>query len=139
MLSLLNGLWYGPAAVALTDHLVEDEQTAPTDSEVRFRLNSSGVAQSYTTTDAAYTDISGEWLASGLNSDFESRATLLTGTLTSGTTGTWQVLSTSREWTVAFTGANGNKECSFTLEIRRVSDSVVVATATITLRAVVTP
>jgi hypothetical protein len=79
---------------------------------------------------------SGTWLGAGSASDYDCRATVTSGTLSSGTAGTWLNLGTSRTWskndpaagTLALT-------CVMTLEIRRASDLVVVATSTVTLRA----
>ena len=69
----------------------------------------------------------------GFKTNFEARVTTTSGTLTSGTTGTWQSLgTTSREWYVERDTA-GLKSCSFTLEIR--TGTTVVLTKSITLRA----
>ena len=62
-----------------------------------FRLNTSGIAEklvriTYTTLET--------WLAFGTAGNYECRATLDSGTLTSGTTGSWLALSSSREWKV---------------------------------------
>jgi hypothetical protein len=67
------------------------------------------------------------WLDSGSAGSFEARATLLSGALSTGTTGVWQVLSTTRTWTAAL--------ASIKIEIRRVSDGVILDTATISLEA----
>lgn len=61
---------------------------------------------------------------------FEVRATLNSGSLDAGTTGSWLALSTSRTWS---TGA-GNT-ANLTIEIRRASDSTVLDSATIDLDA----
>jgi hypothetical protein len=79
---------------------------------------------------------SGTWLGAGAASDYDCRLTITSGTLSSGTAATWLNLGTSRTWskndpaagTLALTGIG-------TLEIRRASDLVVVATSTLTLRA----
>jgi hypothetical protein len=67
------------------------------------------------------------WLDSGSAGSFEARATLLSGALTTGTTGVWQALSTTRTWTATL--------ASIKIEIRRVSDGVILDTATISLEA----
>lgn len=69
---------------------------------------------------------SGTWLIRGTGADFEVRASGRTGSLPSGTFDTWLPLSSTRTWTL--TSSSGvDKTCSFTLEIRRASDGVVVA------------
>lgn len=62
---------------------------------------------------------------------FESRWTTLTGSLSTGTAGTWQGLSTSRTW--SRTGVGVDTSCTGTLEIRRISSGAVVATCSVTL------
>ncbi len=105
----------------------------PTNAEARYRLNSSGIEQSYISDDLFYTNI-GTWLVSGTNSQFEVRATETSGTVSTGTVGSWLVLSTSREWTVARTTI-GTKSVTLTIEIRKASTGVIVATATAQLDA----
>jgi len=82
---------------------------------------------------AVYTTV-WAWLTGGVAADYEARWTNVSGTLTAGTAGSWQVLSTTREWNVQ-RSVLGVKACQGTLEIRRVSDGVVMATATIDLSA----
>lgn len=123
----------GDAAAALQVQLTDDtafhEVNDPSDATASYSLNSGGTVSG--------TGISGySWLLIGSNSDYEARATLLSGTLTSGTTGSWQALSTTRTWTRNRTTI-GQNTASITLEIRRVSDSVVLDSATITLDALV--
>lgn len=77
---------------------------------------------------------SGTWLLRGLNSDFECRATGFSGSaLASGVLNTWQSLSASRSWSLA-ASSSVEKACTFTLEIRRASDGVVVASAVVTIK-----
>lgn len=84
--------------------------------------------------------ISGEWarpIDAGNGALYEARVTVTSGTLTTGTTGTWLALSSQRDWDVQRSTV-GSKACTFTLEIRRVSDSVVVASASYTITATIT-
>jgi hypothetical protein len=70
------------------------------------------------------------WLLSGLNSDYQVRLTVVSGTTPGGSSsGSWLSLGTSRSWTLTTPGDFN----SVTVEIRRVSDSVVIATATVTM------
>lgn len=65
---------------------------------------------------------------------FEARATVTSGTLTSGTAGSWLALSSTRDWSRNRTSV-GTDICVFTLEIRRVGSATVADSATITLEA----
>ena len=133
--------FYGASSV-VTDVVVSDQSYSDTNDcgggacsgITRYRLNSSGVVEKFTLTANSYSTLE-TWLIVGSNSDYQSRVTVTSGTLTSGTTNTWQALSTSREWELAGAVGGGTytDTCIFTIEIRRVSDSVVVDSATITL------
>jgi hypothetical protein len=61
---------------------------------------------------------------------FEVKATVLSGNLPSGTIGSWVNTGSSHTWGFSSTS---EKECDLGLEIRRVSDSVVVGSATINI------
>lgn len=101
----------------------------PLDADARYQLASSGAGTG--------TGISGwTWLTSGLNSDYEVEADLVSGALTSGITGTgvWSGLGTTRTWVCQQTTI-GTKTATLNLRIRRVSDGVVVGAATVTITA----
>lgn len=98
-----------------------------------YRLNSSGIAE--VLDDVTYATLE-TWLLSGAASDCEVRVTLSSGTLSSGTTDTWQNLGTSRSWTVVA----GNfypefVEAEIVVEIRDAMTLTILDTATITLQA----
>ena len=96
-----------------------------------YRLNTSGIAEERD--GASYSTLE-TWLSAGSSSGYECRATVTFGTLTSGTTGTWLALSTSREWYVE-QGSVGTNTCEFTVEIRNATTLAVVDSAAITLEA----
>ena len=76
------------------------------------------------------------WLLSGVNSDYQVRATLLSGGPLSGTAGTWQACSTSRTWTVSDAVADANEvAASVLIEIRDVATTTVLTSATIAMSA----
>jgi hypothetical protein len=104
-----------------------------------YRLNSSGTAEATSVTAGnAYVAISLEWLVYGSAGDYESFMHQDSGdALTSGTMDTWQVLSSTRTWTLVGSGSDLAASC--TLQIRRASDSVVLDTATITFEALGAP
>lgn len=123
----------GPGgSVAISDQSPYTYNITPTSSTAEYSLKNDGVAQYIDS--VGTTPISGEWLVSGSAADFEVRATATSGTLTYGTTGSWESLGTTRAWGVTRTTI-GIKSCTLTIEIRRASDGVVLDSATITLSA----
>lgn len=105
---------------------VSSSSAAPSSAIVSLSLNSSGAYSASGDSGSA----SGTWLTAGTNSDFEAR---MTGTGDSpGTLNTWQALSTTRSWGFN-SSTSGLLSFSGTLEIRRVVDSVVVASSTVSL------
>jgi hypothetical protein len=73
-----------------------------------------------------------DYTYSSTPTDFEIRATLISGTAPVGTFGSWLSLgSIARSWYYAASGAI--KNCLITFEARRVSDFVVVETASVSL------
>lgn len=77
---------------------------------------------------------SSDWLDFGASSSYEVRATLTSGTLDSGTTGSWLSLSTTQTWSIS-QGIVGVNTAAITIEIRNATTGVVVDTAYITLYA----
>lgn len=75
------------------------------------------------------------WIQNSTNyGGYECRATVTSGTLTSGTTGTWLALSTSRSWS-RDAGAATLEEAVITVEIRDATTLEVKDSASITIRA----
>ena len=66
------------------------------------------------------------WLLSGPSSSYEVQATVTSGTLTSGTTGSYLALSSSRTWSVV-RSTLGTSDATISVTIRKIakpSDSV---------------
>lgn len=77
------------------------------------------------------------WLLSGLNSDYQVRAILNAGDTPSGDSlNAWLSLASTRDWTLTQTGI-GLKQCTLVIQIRRVSDLVVIDSATVDIDATV--
>jgi len=78
----------------------------------------------------------GDWIipkgAAGGN--FEVQATIVSGSVSSGTTGSWLALSSDRTWTRSQV-TSGTSTVVLTIEIRRVGTTTVLATCTRTLVA----
>jgi hypothetical protein len=123
----------GGARVSITNQGVSDVQPSPNPAFAGYRLTSSGEAQTDTNDTPSWTRVE-DWIrpTSAAPGSYEVRATLNSGTLTSGTTGSWLALSTTREWTVERT-LNGISSANLTIEIRR--GTTVLDSATVTLTA----
>lgn len=119
----------GAGSVTLTDAAYTNAVIDPMNASAGFSLSSGGTAMG--SGGASYT-----WLNSGTNSDYEVMADNVVGTYSSGTTNTWLVLSTTRAWTRTRT-IPGESEVTARFRIRRASDGIVLATATISLTATV--
>jgi hypothetical protein len=80
---------------------------------------------------------SGEWLSGGTTSAYEAQIVATgTGTMSGSTTGSgvWNALGTNRKWTVTQTYLSLPLTKTLAVTIRRISDSVTMDTATITLQ-----
>ena len=126
-----NIVWQVPT-VSITDQSIY--VTRPSGiATAGYRLNSSGIAESLSNLTYSTAET---WLLSGAASNYEVRATLSLGTLSSGTTGTWQNLGTSSSWTVACSTFDASpSEAIISVEIRDATTLLVLDTATITLSA----
>lgn len=82
----------------------------------------------------------GDWIApkAAAGAAYEARATIVSGTLSSGTTGSWAALSSPQGWTRNRAGV-GTTTCVIDVEVRLAATGTVLDTVRITLRAVVTP
>jgi hypothetical protein len=78
----------------------------------------------------------GDWIVpkASAPSDYEVRATLVSGTLSTGTTGSWLALSSNRSWTLTRVVVGVADQVELTIEIRKGSGATL-ASATVTLDA----
>jgi hypothetical protein len=99
-----------------------------------YTLESDGDVMS-ATTDGGSVD-AGDWIDPKANapSDYEVQATLVSGTLSTGTTGSWLALSSNRSWTLQRVTVGVATQVTLTIEIRKGSGAVL-ASATVTLDA----
>lgn len=107
--------------------------TSPASATATFTLNSNGSRNGGS--GSTWVTPTGSTIISGL---FEAFVTVTSGSLTSGTSGSWINLGTTRNWTRQQAGV-GSSTCIFTLQIRRASSGVVLGTSTVTLQADVSP
>lgn len=98
-----------------------------------YRLNLSGDVEQLV--QATYTDI-GDWITpkSAAGANYEARATLVSGSIASGTLNTWLALSASRQW-FCQQASIGTQSATLTIEIRNASTLSVLASASIFLEA----
>lgn len=76
----------------------------------------------------------GDWITPQTNmSLYSARMTIVSGGSTSGTFATWLNLGTTRTWTLS--GGSGGVDATWTIEIRRDSDSALMDSATLTVHA----
>ena len=116
-------------SVEITDQTITSTTIG---TSAKYQLNTSGDAQ-YDAGAGSYSNISGEWMLSGASSDYECRMQVVSGTVSTGTTGpSWQALSSTRTWTVSTTVGN-DKSFVGTLSIRDAATLTVLDSCTITL------
>lgn len=125
------------ALVALSSRTVYDVKDSGI-ATAKFKLDGDGLV--YTMRNyydsGTYQAAVGEWLLSGAAADYEHRATILSGTLTSGTTGTWLGGGTDREF-VKSVSATGTDEVVLLVETRLTNTTATLAQAEITLKGTV--
>lgn len=123
----------GVISVAVIDDLT-DSEPSPTDASVSIRFNTNGDIETYTTIAAVYATI-GTWKASGdVTANYEILATLNSGSVTSGTTGTRVALTTSPAWVRTRTNnADGTDIANITFAIYPVGALSPAASKTINL------
>lgn len=80
--------------------------------------------------------LSYDWLIGGSASDYEVRADIVSGSLSSGTTGSWLPLSSSRFWNLTRT-VIGSINCQMTVRIRHAVSTVELASCSVLLTATV--
>lgn len=107
----------------------------PTDATAQYELTNGGDIR-LTVSNNTVSD-TGDWMSpkvAALATNYEVFATLNSGTLTAGTTGSWLGLETTRTWTRNRTSV-GSNTAELALEIRRKGTTTVLASCTVTLTA----
>ncbi len=127
---------FGGDVISLVGATELASDTAPATAGVGYQLTSGGLEQSGigTASSILYSTI-GDWVTPTGNANlYEVRATLNSGAVSSGTTGSWLALTSTRTWTVT-RSVIGTSNANLTIEVRRASDSVVVGSALVDLTA----
>jgi hypothetical protein len=107
----------------------------PVTGGLGYRLTDGGKEETATGTATSFPYVpEGDWvIPNGSASLYEVRATLNSGSLTTGTTGSWLSLGTTREWTLTRSTA-GISAVSLTIDIRLIGGpGTILATAPVNL------
>ena len=137
MLALFASTLSG-ARVSISNATITDLTINPSICNVSYQLTSAGAANSVTTSSGSVAIENWVTPTSAAGGNYETRATVNTGTLSSGTTGAWTALSSTQTWTVTRSTV-GTKACNITVEIRATSSGTVLDTITVDLSATVDP
>lgn len=130
--------FYGTSnvVIAITDQFVSVVSGGTSAATAGYRLLSNGKVQ--VTVGSTWTDAEQWCTPTSVSGDYEALVTVTSGTLSSGTAGSWLALSSNREWT-RVANVPQYQTCEFTVQIRKIGTSTVLDTATITLEADATP
>jgi hypothetical protein len=105
--------------------------SAPVDAG--YSLRSDGAVSKF---ENGLETIIGDWIVPNTTaSSYEVFATLVSGTISSGTTGSPLSLGTTRSWGVSASSPGSNQGCTLGISIRLISSGSQVAAATVTLYA----
>lgn len=131
--------FYGTSNVVyrLDSATYQDFAISPDDARVTYTVGSDGTLL---VTDATFGTIASyNWITPTTGSTTHYvRATLTSGTFSSGTTGSWLALTTNRAWVTEVTSSFGTKSTSALIEIATDSGGTnVVVSANVTLEATV--
>lgn len=131
-ISIRNFYGTSNVVISITDQTITDASGGILSATAGYRLTSGGFAQSQI--GVLFTNIEQWCTPTSEASNYEVLVTVTSGSLSSGTSGSWLALSSTRTWTR--TASPGNTEtCVFTAEIRRIGTTTVLDSATITLVA----
>ena len=124
----------GGAKVTLTDLSVNAILTA-SPATAGYRLNTNGKV--YSLENATYFEYENWVVPNSAASGFEALATIVSGTLTAGSsaTGSWLALSSTREWFITTLNPPYTKTTSLTVQIRQIGTATTLATSNVTLSA----
>lgn len=132
----VSGVWqrfFNAVSVQITDRTVSALGLGIDGATATYSLNSDGTVRNQTGT------VLEDWITptSAAGADYEARATLTSGSISSGSTGVWEALSSTRSWTNERPpgSLDGTTSGVLLIEIRRASDGVVLADANVTVEA----
>lgn len=98
-----------------------------------YQVNADGF--DYQGINGTYTSLT-QWVTpSSQGGNYEIYATVSSGSITTGTTGSWVATSGSPIWTVVKAGPAGINSATLSMQVRRAGDTTVLDTWTVTLTA----
>lgn len=133
-ISIRNFYGTSKAVLALVGDTSSILDFTPATAGLGYQLTSGGKEQegSGTATSITYSNI-GDWVIPNSAANlYEVRATVNSGAVSSGTTGTWLSLGTTRTWTVTRTTA-GTSFVNMIIDIRLIGGTTILATAPVDL------
>jgi hypothetical protein len=134
------GTWrqvYSNDVILLPSTSVSASATAPTDATANLRIDADGHQYQGSNT---FVDVGAYITPTGNAGNYSVRGTELSGTVSTGTVGSWLALTSDRTWQVTFTGNSGSKSCTLLLEFALTADtSNVVYSQSVTMSADVSP
>jgi len=117
------------ASISITDQIISDSTSGT--AQANYQIGSDGKVR-----DQSLGILESWLLGGGTASNYEVRATVTSGSLSTGTVGSWLNCGTTRTWTLRNSAMNNSVlTCVMTVEIRLASSGVVQDSATITLEA----
>lgn len=124
--------------VHISNRSIADNVSGGT-AQARYQLTSGGKAQQARNHVAggAFQDLEDWVLPNGNAANYECFATVNAGSLSSGTSGSWLALTSTRTWGKSTT--NNDASVDITVDIRRVGTTTVLTSASIHLEANSTP
>jgi hypothetical protein len=135
ILAVLLGTSPG-AVIAISNQTINDTTGASRAATAGYRLTSGGQVQSQINATFAFLE---QWCVPAAQAgNYEARVTVTSGSLSTGTAGSWLALTSNQTWTRTASIGSANT-CVFTVEIRQVGTTTVLDSATITLEADATP
>jgi hypothetical protein len=133
-----GGSGSSPSIALDANTYIEDVQPAPGSAQAQFSLTNAGLTTQLISTGSFNGN---PWCVPGAaSSNYEVYATLLGGALTSGTTGSWLSLGTTRTWDVSLTYAGSDIDIEIAvlnLEIRAIGTTEILASGGVNLTAFV--
>lgn len=115
----------------LVGAIISDLAASPDNAAGGYKLTSTGLEQVATGSPLGYVTQNNYIIPVSQAPNYEVRATLVSGGLATGTTGSWLRLNADREWTVT-RNIIGQNTANLTIEIRRFGGSgAILATATV--------
>lgn len=118
--------------ISISDQFIGYSSGGLTNAQVGYRLTNAGQVDELQ--QSTYTNLEQWCTPTSQATNYEVLATLNYGSVSGDPTGSWLLLTNTREW-IVFAGINNIEQAQLTVQIRRTGTTTVLDTATITLTA----